>query len=311
MDFHAVDKLLCRYSCLLWWYCVLVGFTAFFPYPRKEPNLPKLVASSMLNSFYSSNITDVVSKFPSYLRETGFRNPTDFNNGPWQYAYGSARNNLWEWLSANPDHAKKFHQWMSVQLKGRGEHWFEYYPVKEKLSGVSPTSALIVDVGGSRGHDLRDFRLKYPHLQGRLILEDLDEVIQAAKATEDLQGIEAIVHNFFEPQPVKGARVYYLHKVLHDWPDKQAVQILSNVRVAMAPDSILLLHDSVMPETNVPHFGAWMDFHMGTAFAASERTQAQWIEVLGNAGFNEITTWSPQRISSVADILFEARVKGL
>lgn len=32
--------------------------------------------------------------------------------------------------------------------------WFDFYPVKEKLKASSPSSTLLVDIGGSMGHDV-------------------------------------------------------------------------------------------------------------------------------------------------------------
>ncbi|KAG6354382.1 hypothetical protein INS49_004399 [Diaporthe citri] len=34
--------------------------------------------------------------------------------------------------------------------------------------------------------------------------------------------VELQVHDFFTPQPVKGARAYFTRSVLHDWPDEQS-----------------------------------------------------------------------------------------
>jgi hypothetical protein len=55
------------------------------------------------------------------------------------------------------------------------------------------------------------------------------------------------VHNFFEPQPVKDAAVYFMRVVIHDWPDVTAKEILANTRKAAGKDSKLVLFDCVMP----------------------------------------------------------------
>lgn len=61
----------------------------------------------------------------------------------------------------------------------------------------------MVDIGGGQGHDLKGLSDKYVDkgLPGRLILQDL-----VTDARKDGNAIfESMVHNFFEPQPVKGA----------------------------------------------------------------------------------------------------------
>ena len=40
-------------------------------------------------------------------------------------------------------------------------------------------------------------------------------------------------YDFFTLQPIKDAKVYHLRAVLHDWPEKQAEEILANTRVSM------------------------------------------------------------------------------
>lgn len=82
-----------------------------------------------------------------------------------------------------------------------------FYPVKERLLDGADTAsdaALIVDIGGSIGHDLDEFRRKYPDAKGRLILQDLPLVIsQIVKLDER---IERMPYDFYDEQPVKGKR---------------------------------------------------------------------------------------------------------
>ena len=115
---------------------------------------------------------------------------------------------------------------MRISRLGRGDEWFEFYPVEEKLRNdrTRQADALLVDIGGGLSHDLMAFKARYPDLQGRLILQDLPAAIDDIK---DLApGIEAMKYDFFTPQPVEGARAYYLRTVLHDWLDKQTLIIL-------------------------------------------------------------------------------------
>jgi len=74
---------------------------------------------------------------------------------------------------------------------------------------------LLVNVGGNIGRDVTMFRKAFPDLAGRVILQDLPAIIESG-LKEELSGlgIKAIAHDFFTPQPVKGARAYYLHHIL-------------------------------------------------------------------------------------------------
>jgi hypothetical protein len=95
---------------------------------------------------------------------------------------------------------------------------------------------------------LQDFRASVPEYTGRLVLQELPEVIAAAKRMgvgED-GGIELQVHDFFKPQPVRGARVYFMRSVLHDWADEQCRMILGQLKDAMEPGySKILISDCV------------------------------------------------------------------
>jgi hypothetical protein len=149
---------------------------------------------------------------------------------------------------------------MTFVRKNRGAEWFEFYPVAEKLqvSTSSASDVLLVDVGGGHGQAIAGFKDKNPTAIGKLIVQDLPVVVDSI--TQLPSGLTAMSHNFFEPQPIIGAKAYYLRAVLHDWPDKQALAILQSIKEAMSEDSVLLIDEVLLPETNVPIFKAQMDF---------------------------------------------------
>lgn len=87
--------------------------------------------------------------------------------------------------------------------------WVDLYPIEKQLvHGLKQDkeAAFVVDIGGGRGHDLKDVKAKLGRPPGRLILQDLPETI----ATVDpswMEGIEAMTYDFFTPQPVKGENI--------------------------------------------------------------------------------------------------------
>lgn len=73
-----------------------------------------------------------------------------------------------------------------------------------------------------------------------------------ASVPADLQGrIEFMTHDFFHPQPVKGADVYLLRWILHDWPDAYCVKILRALRPALKKNVRVLVAEAVMPPRGV------------------------------------------------------------
>lgn len=147
-------------------------------------------------------------KAPQYFAERSYKNPTDITDGPLQYAYNMKGTPLFGWLQQNPVIGKRFGNMMTAWLIDR-PMWIDpgFYPVQERLiQGMKkdqPDTVFLVDMGGGQGHDLERFKAKLPNVAGRLILQDLPEVIDRAKANLS-PGIEATVHDFNTTQPVRG-----------------------------------------------------------------------------------------------------------
>lgn len=102
----------------------------------------------------------------------------------------------------------------------------DFYPVQDRLVNGArtddPEAVFLVDVGGSLGHDLVEFRSKHSHIPGRLVLQDLPSVVEQVR---DLPGdIESMAYDFFTEQPVKGILSFPLRLwmnicQIYDWSD--------------------------------------------------------------------------------------------
>ena len=126
-------------------------------------------------------------------------------DGPYQYAYDTELN-FFEYLQAHPPYGEQFNYHMGGYRQGRPA-WMDagFYPVKENLiDGFedSQDSALLVDIGGSIGHDLQEFHQKHTEAPGRLVLQDLPAVIGQIVQLDDK--VERMEYDFTTEQPVKG-----------------------------------------------------------------------------------------------------------
>ena len=96
---------------------------------------------------------------------------------------------------------------MIGQREGRAE-WLDFFPVQEQLiKGFSgdKDAVMLVDVGGAVGSEIHELKKKYHDIPGRLILQDqAGTVAQVDKATASF---EVTVHDFHQPQPVKGGYI--------------------------------------------------------------------------------------------------------
>ena len=229
--------------------------------------------------------THSLSQMPFYLAKTGYKNVTG-NPGPFQHAK-STSDDMFPWLiNNNPDLMHHFSNFMAGQQAQRGD-WFNRLDVKSlMLNGANSGSdaTLIVDVGGGEGHDIQAFHRAFPDAPGKLVLQDLPPVINNIKQLD--QAIDKMAYDFFTTQPIKGARVYYLRSIMHDWSDDKCVEILKRIRDAMKPGySKLLLNEFILPSKNVPLYPALLDINMMALLNGMERTKKQWTSLLDSAGF--------------------------
>ncbi|RDH29264.1 S-adenosyl-L-methionine-dependent methyltransferase [Aspergillus welwitschiae] len=244
-----------------------------------------------------------------FLEARGYRSPDDAYDTPFQLAYGTKLHHF-EWLAQDPAEQHAFNTVMETSNRAvEGAQWYDFYPWQERLSLATGDKAqesrvLLVDIGGGKGHDLQAFKQKKSPA-GRLVLQDLPEVIRDIKGPL-AEGVEAVSYSMFDVQPVRGAKAYYMRTVLHDWPDKQALQALHRVREAMADDSVLLINENTIPETGAPKFNASVDLIMMNMFSSLERTDKQWLSLLERAGFKVVKVWRSDDQGTGSNALFEA-----
>ncbi len=140
-------------------------------------------------------------------------------------------------------------------VRGSRPTWVEWFPVQEYFAEkeTSEDTALLVDVGGSHGTDIQAFARKFPNVKGNLILQDRASVLQEVSGLDLDQRITKQAIDFFVAQPVKDAKIYFMHMIMHDWPDKHAGTILTHLRDAMKPaHSRILINDAILPDRNCP-----------------------------------------------------------
>ncbi|CEJ57479.1 hypothetical protein PMG11_06170 [Penicillium brasilianum] len=238
---------------------------------------------------------------PSYLAKTSYKEPTDINVNNYSEADKDGLN-FFGRLQRSPEYFEAF--------TGHMEAWTawktpltEVYDTMALLEGakLDDGSPFMVDVGGNTGIDISRVLEKHPDLPaGSLVLQDLPEVIVNAQVDDK---VTAMTHDFFLPQPVKGSRAYFMHAVLHDWPDDKARLLLENTKAAMVKGySKLLVYDIVLPPTGASISQSTMDVNMMSLLSASERTQGAWEKLLTDSGFKIVKLWpDPQQYEMIIE----------
>ncbi|PYH46455.1 S-adenosyl-L-methionine-dependent methyltransferase [Aspergillus saccharolyticus JOP 1030-1] len=272
-----------------------------------------------------------MSQLPTYFAQTSWSSPTDATDGPFQHTHHTTQT-FFEHLEASPHLQQAFNKVMTLDFRrSTTKPWFELYPVESKLLTPATTTTTtyshgnngesnrvtLVDVGGSQGKDLLALCQHFPETftpsttndtaQPQLILQDLPSVLAGIPDPTVLPKCVTLQpHNFFDEQPTRHARAYFLRTVLHDWPDKQALLILERLRDAMAEDSVLLVNEGVVPETGAGLMVVQTDMIMMCNYGAMERTKAQWVALLERGGFEVSGAFGE---GEGGHVLLEARVR--
>jgi hypothetical protein len=174
---------------------------------------------------------------------------------------------------------------------------------------ASEGETLIVDMGGGNGHELLEFRRRFPKSEypGRAVLQDLGDTI-ATLDVGDLQskGVEAMAHNFFTPQTVVGAQFYYMASVIHDWSDLDSAVIFNMVKPAMKINhSSILVIDLVVPEEKVPWWHAVLDITLLAIMCGKERNEKELAKVVNSCGLRVLGVSMLETGEGVTEIVLE------
>ena len=104
-----------------------------------------------------------------------------------------------EWFMSNP----KILQRVGIAMAAIKAVWGggDIHTLSSLFPPNFSAEVLICDVGAGRGDIVEDLRKYRPDLKGRMVFQDLPPVIAGR---ENLDGVEGIGHDFFQPQPIKG-----------------------------------------------------------------------------------------------------------
>ncbi|KIM81164.1 hypothetical protein PILCRDRAFT_8864 [Piloderma croceum F 1598] len=213
--------------------------------------------------------------------------------------------------------------------------------MKDSISTVTPDTALagldwkslkkdslVVDVGGGIGSTTGVFAKAFPHL--RFVIQDRSAVVAEGIQRWKQEYPEALIdnrvrfqeHNFFEPQPIKDASVFFLRFITHDWPTEYARKILKHLGDAALPTTKLVIMDNIVPysvpgnsgtgASSVPYpllanlgrvnfHSVRIDMHMMALHNSQERTVGQFQELVEGTGWKleSISTSSAGTMSSL------------
>ena len=240
--------------------------------------------------------TKIYHSGPSYFRKNGYKIPKDGRHTLFNHAFDCPRDGHWEHIQKEPEQLKQNNMMLAYGARYHPS-WLDMCDpgVFFDAEGLQdPKTAAFVDIGGGHGVDVAEVRKRFPksNLPARVVLQDLGKVIEEVKTSggkdgddKAMEGVELQSYNFFEPQPVKGAKVYFLASIMHDWPDDDARKILGNIAAAMTKGhSKLLVSDYIVPAKGCIPQVSGLDLVMMSVLGSAERTEDTWHELLASQG---------------------------
>ncbi|KAF9465675.1 S-adenosyl-L-methionine-dependent methyltransferase [Collybia nuda] len=171
-------------------------------------------------------------------------------HSPFSMAWGTEKR-LWDWY-AEPDNGWRFGRFVAAMQFVAQTYKDSIFQNAFNWKSLKSTD-VIVDVGGNMGTVSLAIAKMFP--ETKFVIQDLPPVIEGAKPFWQANFPEAIengrvkleAHDFFQPQPVKGAAVYFCRFIIQDWPDSECIKILKRIREAAGPSSKLILFEIGIP----------------------------------------------------------------
>ncbi|KAM3472647.1 hypothetical protein MY8738_008761 [Beauveria namnaoensis] len=217
----------------------------------------------------------------------------DIRKTPFAFTAGMEGMTYYEVLDTDP---KQRGLW-NITLQNMARNFpvlgmFPFHDLKALEGQGSQERPYIVDVGGGRGQALLAIQEDCKGaFSGKAVLQDTPAVIDTLQSSD-----------------IPGAHVYLMRRLLHDFHDSEAIEILRNTASAMAPDSRLLICDMLVPD-NVEVYGPmtlyWLDFSL-LAIGGKERSLLEFERICAQAGL-EIVKVYPSRGDNT--IMLETRLQ--
>ena len=203
---------------------------------------------------------------------------------------------LWDYFAAHPEEGARF----DAAMTGSAEVRSGILAKTQDLSAIGT----LVDIGGGQGRMLAAALSAAPGLRG--VLFDRQEVLAGAEAFLAAAGVrdrcDLVGGDFFASVPT-GGDAYVLAHIIHDWPDEQAIAILSACHRAMAPGARVWLVEMVIQPGDAYDRAKLLDLLMLVMFGAQERTEAEYRALLEAAGFDWVAVHPTDTPYSVVEAI--------
>ncbi|KID82224.1 O-methyltransferase, family 2 [Metarhizium guizhouense ARSEF 977] len=252
--------------------------TAMSAFIAQERNIRSAMAFQAEEIFEASSLTAAsIAKEPFASHATNSAFNLRFGTSPYQ------------WFMANPERGERFASAMAGLVQSQ-----DTTEIRDRFPWANLRNKTIVDVGGGSGHIAVYLATQFPGL--KFIVQDINPLMlsQGPKLPDFIHvqnRVSFMRYDFFQPQPIESAGLFFLRQIAHNYPDDVCVKIFKNFVPALekcGPGTSLLLNDMVLPQANtVPkveeHLLRQLDMAMLNSYAAKQRTLKEFTKLLHEA----------------------------
>ncbi|KAK4496887.1 hypothetical protein PRZ48_011336 [Zasmidium cellare] len=258
--------------------------------------LKGVVYDAVLEGFY---------QYPTaYLdAHPALKEPHDPTITPATFVWGKEGENTWQVMARDyPQKMLNFQRGMAMLVDAAPVTGV--YDFSQLVKDGEKDRMVLVDVGGGTGHCVEAILKAHPDIPAeRCMVQDLGHTIEHARQSETLpKGVQLLEHDFWTPQPVVHAKAYFMRWIVHDYVDSLSVKILKNIAAVMAKDSVVLIHEAIVPErlSEATMVAGIMDMFVLNC-AGKERTKRGFETLLEQAGLVVRKYW--QREGTAATMI--------
>ena len=220
----------------------------------------------------------------SYKAWAGLAQSLKTGESAFERLYGA---NFFDWIQDRPIDLQAYHSAMSSYAR------HDYRDLAKSVDFSAHDSLL--DAGGGTGELAFALLRSCPGLVATVM--DRAEVVETAKVPVDLEGrCRFVSGDLFGEWPVKSDAVI-LARVLHDWPDRDALRILRRAREALPTGGVFYVIEIVLDQETGR--GGLLDLNMLVMTQGAERTEEQFRNILAKAGFGLLDVVGTKSVSSV------------
>lgn len=157
----------------------------------------------------------------------------------------------------------------------------------------------IIDFGGGYGGLAITLAKRYHNL--RIIIADLPAVCDGARARVDTAGLGARIKylpvDFFcDDLPTSVADAIIFERILHDWNDKEVVDLITRTRSCLHESGVALVVEPMMDENAKPNPSSILSSLMVTLFGGRRRSVQMYMRLMRSAGYAELS-WNDLGLS--------------